>query len=435
MSDSKKRNIKDQNENTLAVHAGLKLDGEFRSRALPIFQTTSYVFNNCDEAQALYNLENPGHIYSRISNPTVSALEERLAALEGGVGAVCTSSGQAALHLAIITLLSSNDHIVASSSIYGGSRYLLGLTLPRFGINTTFVQPNDLENFSNSITPETKLLFAETIGNPGLEVLDIEKIAKIAHQHKIPLLVDNTFATPYLCRPMDFGADIVMHSLTKFIGGHGIAIGGVVIDSGRFDWKNSGLFPTLTEPYVGYNNLNFVEEFGTNAMLSRARAEGLRDFGACMSPQNAFYLMLGVETLGPRMQIHVKNAEKIASYLNSKDEVKWISYPGLESDKSYNLAKKYMLRGAGAIITFGLGGDRKRGSSFIENLNLFSHLANVGDAKSLVIHPASTTHAQLDNEELQRAGISEDMIRLSVGIEDIEDLISDLDKAISKSVK
>ncbi len=435
MSSIKKKNKIEKSVNTLALHAGLKLDKDFRSRALPIYQTTSYVFEDCDVAKAIFNLENPGHIYSRISNPTVAALEERLAVLEGGIGSICTSSGMAALHLAIVTLLSNGDHIVASSSIYGGSRNLLGLTLPRFGINTTFVEPNDMVSISNAIKPETRLIFAETIGNPGLEVLDIENVSNLAHKNNIPLLVDNTFATPYLCRPIDFGADIVIHSATKFIGGHGVAIGGVLIDSGRFDWKNSGLFPTLTESYSGYSDLNFSEEFGPNAMLSRARAEGLRDFGACMSPQNAFYLMLGVETLGPRMKSHVKNAEKIAMYLNTKEEVRWVSYPGLKDDKEYKLSQKYMPNGAGAIIVFGLGGDRNRGSKFIENLNLFSHLANVGDAKSLVIHPASTTHAQLNPEELAKIGISEDMIRLSIGIEDTDDLIDDIEKAIGKSNK
>ncbi len=431
----KKNNLKLFNFNTLSLHSGQSLDSDYSSRALPIYQTTSYVFKNASEASSVFNLEQDGHIYSRISNPTVSALEERLAALEKGIGAICTSSGQAALHLTIATLLNAGDHIIASNRIYGGSRNLLGLTLKRFGINTTFVDPNNLNEIKKSIRKNTKLFFAETLGNPGLEVLDIEKVSKITSEAKIPFLVDNTIPTPYLCNPFDYGANLVMHSTTKFIGGHGIAIGGVVIDSGSFDWSKTKKFRNLTEPYVGYHNLNFHEEFGPGAFLSRARAEGLRDFGASLSPQNAFYIMLGVETLGPRMMKHVSNAEYVASFLSGKDEVNWVKHPSLKSHKGHRLAFKLMPKGAGSIISFGLKGGKASAVKFIENLKLMSHLANIGDAKSLVIHPASTTHSQLDKNELKKVGITEDLIRLSIGIEDLDDLIKDINNALLKAFK
>ncbi|MDC3024195.1 PLP-dependent transferase, partial [Alphaproteobacteria bacterium] len=396
---------------------------------------TSYVFRNADEASSVFNLEQDGHIYSRISNPTVSTLEERLASLEKGIGAICTSSGQAALHLTVATLLNSGDHIISSNRIYGGSRNLLGLTLKRFGINTTFVDPNNLDQVKKSIKKNTKLFFAESLGNPGLEVLDIEKISKVTYAENVPFLVDNTIATPYLCNPFDYGANLVLHSTTKFIGGHGIAIGGAIIDSGSFNWSKSKKFTNLVEPYAGYHNLNFYEEFGPGAFLARARAEGLRDFGAALSPQNAFYIMLGVETIGPRMMKHVSNAEFIASFLLGKSEVSWVKHPSLKSHKGHKLAAKLMPKGAGAIISFGLKGGKKNAVKFIESLKIFSHLANIGDAKSLVIHPASTTHAQLSKVELKKVGITEDLIRISVGIEDLDDLIKDINGALLETFK
>ncbi len=375
-------------------------------------------------------METPGHIYSRISNPTVAVLEERLAALEGGVGAVCTASGQAALHVGIATLMGQGGHIVSSASVYGGSHNMFHHTLPRFGITTTFVDPRDTEGFARAIRPETRLVFGETLGNPGLEIMDMPAVAKIAHDNGIPLMIDNTFATPYLFRPLEHGADIVMHSATKFLGGHGVALGGVLIDGGRFDWAASGKFPTLTEPYEGYHGLNFWEEYGPAAFAMRARGEGVRDFGACLSPQNAFYLLQGVETLHVRMPRHVENAQKVATFLEGNDAVNWVSYPDLPSHPDHARARELMPRGAGAIFSFGVKGGREAGRAFIEALNIFSHLANVGDAKSLVIHPASTTHQQMDAAALKAAGIGEDMIRLSVGMEDAGDLIDDLKQAL-----
>ncbi len=420
---------------TLSLHAGQHPDPEFGARAVPIFQTTSYLFPDTEHAASLFNLERAGHIYSRISNPTVAVLEERVAALEGGVGAICTSSGQAALHLGIATLLGAGDHIVASSSLYGGSHNMFTHTLPRFGITTSFVDPRDTDGFGAAIRPETRLVFGETLGNPGLEIIDLEAVSAIAHAAGIPVMVDNTFATPYLCRPFDFGVDIVMHSATKFIGGHGIAIGGVLVDSGRFDWEGSGKFPTLTEPYAGYHGLDFAEEFGPSAMIMRARAEGLRDFGACMSPANAFYLLQGVETLPLRIQRHVDNTRKVIEFLTNAPEVAWVSYPELPDHPDHERAKTYLPRGSGAVFSFGIEGGREAGRKFIEALRLFSHLANVGDAKSLVIHPASTTHQQMDAEALAAAGIGEELVRLSVGLEDPDDLVEDLRQGLRASQK
>ncbi len=428
MSESDKINF-----NTLSLHAGHRPDPLTGSRAVPIYQTTSYVFENVDQAASLYNLERAGHIYSRISNPTVSVLEERLAALEGGVGSVCTASGQAALHLAIATLMGSDSHIVASSALYGGTHYLLNYTLPRFGIKTTYVHPRDLKGFENAIKPNTKLIYGETIGNPGLEVFDIESVSEIAHKKSIPLMVDSTFTTPYLLKPFDLGADIVMHSVTKFLGGHGVAIGGAVIDGGKFDWGSASNFPTLNEPYEGYQGLNFFEEFGPAAFIMRARAEGLKDFGACMSPANAFYIIQGVETLSIRMKKHCENAILIANYLEQNENVSWVTYPGLKSHPDYKLSEKILKNGFGAILTFGIKGGKGAGKKFIERLKVFSHLANIGDAKSLVIHPASTTHQQMNAEMLKAAGIGEDLVRLSIGIEDIDDLKSDLSQALKAS--
>jgi O-acetylhomoserine (thiol)-lyase len=421
---------------TLSLHAGQRPDPTTGARAVPIYQTTSYVFDDTEHAAALFNLERAGHIYSRISNPTVAVLEERIAALEGGVGAVATASGQAALHLAIATLMGAGGHIVASARIYGGSHNMFVHTLPRFGITTTLVDPRDPAGFERAITDKTRLLFAETLGNPGLEVLDIAAVADVAHKHGVPLAVDSTFATPYLCRPIEHGADIVMHSATKFLGGHGVAIGGIVVDGGRFDWTASaGKFPTMTEPYAGYHGIAFAEEFGPAAFIMRARAEGLRDFGACMSPANAFYLLQGIETLPVRMARHVANCEMVARFLEKHAAVAWVKYPGLESHPDYALAKRQLPKGAGAILSFGIKGGRKAGARLIERLRVFSHLANVGDAKSLVIHPASTTHQQMSVEDLAKAGVGEELVRLSIGLEDAADLTDDLAQALAASQK
>ncbi len=418
---------------TLALHAGQQPDPVHGSRAVPIYQTTSYVFRDTDHAAALFNLERAGHLYTRISNPTTAVLEERIAALEGGVGAVCTASGQAALHLALVTLMDAGSHIVSSQSIYGGSHNLFMHTLPRFGIETSFVDPRDPEAFRKAIRPETRLLFAETLGNPGLEVLDIPAVSRVAHEAGLPLMIDNTFATPYLCRPLDFGADLVHHSITKFMGGHGIAIGGVIVDGGKFDWQASGLFPTLTEPYAGYHGITYAEEFGPQAFVMRARTEGLRDFGACISPTNAFHILQGVETLPVRMARHVENARKVVAFLDAHEAVEWVTYPELPGHPDHELAKTILPKGCGAIFSFELKGGREAGRRFIEALRLFSHLANVGDAKSLVIHPGSTTHQQMDAESLKAAGITEGLVRLSVGLEDPDDLLEDLGRALKAS--
>lgn len=418
---------------SLSLHAGQQPDPVTGARATPIYQTTSYVFKDTDHAAALFNMERAGHIYSRISNPTTAVLEERMAALEGGVGAVCTASGQAALHLAIVTLMGAGGHIVASSKIYGGSNNMFVHTLPRFGIETTLVDPRDVDAFRAAIRPETRLVFTEAIGNPGMEVANLPLIAELAHEAGLPLMVDSTFTTPYLIQPAALGVDIIMHSMTKFLGGHGTSIGGVIVDSGQFDWEASGKFPTLTEPYDGYHGLDFAEEFGPAAMIMRARAEGLRDFGACISPTNAFYILQGVETLPLRMARHTANAQAIAEHLEAHDAVDWVSYPGLPSHPDYDLAQRLLPKGAGAIFSFGIRGGREAGRKFIERLELFSHLANIGDAKSLVIHPASTTHQQMSAEALKSAGIGEELIRLSVGLEDLADLTGDLDQALKAS--
>ncbi|HIM65995.1 MAG TPA: O-acetylhomoserine aminocarboxypropyltransferase [Acidimicrobiia bacterium] len=418
---------------TRALHAGQQPDPTTGSRAVPIHQTTSYVFDSVDHAAGLFNLEISGHLYSRISNPTVAVLEERIAALEGGVGAVCTASGQAALHLAVATLLDAGHHVVASRNIYGGSHNLLNLTMPRFGITTTFVDPRDPQAFADAIRPETRMVFAETLGNPGLEVLDVAAVAAVAHDHGLPLAVDSTFATPYLLRPIEYGADIVIHSVTKFLGGHGVAIGGVVVDGGRFDWDASGLFPTLSEPYDGYHGITFTEEFGPQALSMRARAEGLRDFGACMSPANAFYLLQGVETLPLRMARHVENTLRVVEMLDGHEAVEWIKHPSHPSHPDHDLAARLYPNGSGAILSFGVVGGRDAGRRFIEAVRLASHLANVGDAKTLVIHPGSTTHQQMSAADLEAAGVSENLVRLSVGLEDPEDICADLSQALAAS--
>ncbi len=420
---------------TLSLHAGQQPDPATGARAVPIYQTTSYVFDDTDHAAALYNLERPGHIYTRLSNPTVAVMEERVAALEGGIGAVATASGMAAIFLAIATLMDKGGHIVSSGSLYGGTHNLFSYTLPRFGITTTFVNPRDPQAFRDAITDDTRLVFGETLGNPGIEVMDLPAIAEVAHEVGLPLMIDSTFTTPYLMKPFEHGADIVMHSLTKYIGGHGVAIGGIFVDSGRFDWQASGKFPTLTEPYDGYHGINFADEFGTQALVMRARAEGMKDFGACMSPANAFYILQGLETLPLRMQKHVANAQAIAEFLEGQDAVEWVNYPGLAAHPDHDLAKRLIPKGPGAMLSFGLKGGRVAGRTFIESVKLASHLANVGDAKTLVIHPASTTHQQMNADALEAAGIGEGMIRLSVGIEDADDIIGDLKQAIRASQK
>ena len=418
---------------TLALHAGQQPDPATGARAMPIYQTTSFVFEDADHAAALFNLEVSGHIYSRISNPTVAVLEERIAALEAGVGTLCTASGQAALHMGIATLMGAGGHIVASSSLYGGTTNMFQYTLPRFGITATLVDPRDHKAIRDAIRPETRLVFGEVLGNPGLEVFDLEAVAAIAHDANLPLMVDATFATPHLCRPFEFGADIVIHSATKWLGGHGIAIGGALVDSGRFDWAASGKFPTLTEPYDGYHGINFAEEYGPAAFIMRARLEGMRDFGPCMSPTNAFHILQGVETLPMRMERHVANAEKLAAFLLGHDAVAWANHPSLPNHPDTALTQKYLPDGAGSIVCFGVKGGRNAGATVIQRVEVFSHLANVGDAKSLILHPASTTHQQLTKEQLEAGGIGEDLIRLSIGLEDPEDLIADLDQALRAS--
>ena len=420
---------------TLALHAGQSPDAATGSRAVPIYQTTSYVFRDTEHAASLFNMERAGHVYSRISNPTVAVLEERVAALEGGTGAIATASGQAALHLAIATLMGAGSHIVASTALYGGSHNLLAYTLKRFGIDTTFVRPRDLDQWRAAVRPNTRLLFGETLGNPGLDVLDIPTVAGIAHDAKLPLLVDATFTTPVLMKPFALGADLLYHSATKFLGGHGVAIAGVLVDSGRFDWEASGKFETLTAPYSGFHNMDFEEESGTRAFLLRARREGLRDFGACMAPMTAFQILQGVETLHLRMPRHVDNTRRVVKFLNGHSAVAKVIYPELPDHPDHELAKKLLPQGCGAVFSFEIKGGRPAGKRFIESLRIFSHLANVGDAKSLVIHPATTTHYRMSDEDLGRAGITAGTVRLSVGLEDPQDLMDDLDRALKISQK
>ena len=418
--------------NTLALHAGQQPDPTTGARAMPIYQTTSFVFEDTDHAATLFALQRFGNIYTRIMNPTTAAFEERVAALEGGRGALATGSGQAAQFLTIFTLMGQGDKIVAANTLYGGTVTQFDISLRKLGIDTTFVDPSDPENFRKAITPRTKALYAETIGNPLINVCDIESIAKVAHEHGLPLIIDNTFASPYLCRPIEHGADIVLHSATKFIGGHGTSIGGVIVDSGKFDWGN-GNFPGLTEPSKGYHGIRFWETFGDFAFIMKARVESLRDIGPALSPFNSFLFLQGLETLGLRMRQHVSNAKAVAEHLAQHPNVAWVNYPSLADSKYHALAQKYLPKGAGAVFTFGIRGGFDSAREFIESLELFSHLANVGDAKSLVIHPASTTHAQLSEEEQAAGGITPDMIRLSIGLEDIEDLLFDLDQALEKS--
>jgi O-acetylhomoserine (thiol)-lyase len=420
---------------TLALHAGSQPDPATGARATPIYQTTSFAFQDSDHAASLFNIERTGHVYSRISNPTTAVLEERIAALEGGIGAIATASGQAALHLAICTLMGAGSHIVASSSLYGGSHNLFAYTLPRFGIDTSFVDVRNPAAFRDAIRNNTRLVFAETLGNPGLEVLNIPEISAIAHAAGLPLMVDSTFTTPYLIKPFHLGADLIMHSATKFLSGHGIVIGGLLVDGGIFDWEASGKFPTLSEPYAGFHDLVFTEEFGPAAFITRARKEGLRDFGACMSPTTAFHILQGIETLGLRMQRHVDNTRRVVEFLDSHEAVSSVSYPELEGHADRDLAATLLPKGCGAVFSFELRGGRAAGVAFVDALTLFSHLANVGDAKSLVIHPASTTHHRMDADALAAAGISAGTIRLSIGLEQFDDLIADLAQGLRAAEK
>jgi O-acetylhomoserine (thiol)-lyase len=417
---------------TLCLHAGQIPDPTTGARAVPIYQTTSYVFDSADHAASLFNLQTFGNVYSRLSNPTVSVFEERVAALENGRAALALASGQAAQMTALLTLLQSGDELVSASTLYGGTYSQFEVNFRRFGIDTKFVNPDDPENFRKAITSKTKALYAETMGNPGINVLDIEAVAKIAHEAGVPLVIDNTFASPYLCRPIDFGADIVVHSATKFMGGHGTTMGGVLVESGKFPWDN-GKFPDMTEPSRGYHGVRFFETFGDFGYMMKCRMETLRTLGPCLSPLNAFLLLQGLETLHVRMDRQVSNAQRVAEFLEAHPQVAWVNFPGLKSSKYHALAQKYLPKGAGSIMTFGIKGGMEAGVKFIEACQFLSHLANVGDAKTLVIHPASTTHRQLSEEEQVRAGVGPDMIRLSIGIEEIDDILWDIGQALEKA--
>ncbi len=417
---------------TVALHAGQIPDSETGARAVPIYQSTSFVLGDTKRAARIFSLEELGNAYTRMINPTQTVFEERVAALEGGVGALAVASGQAAITYSILNIAQAGDEIVSSTAIYGGTYNLFHHTLPKLGIHVSFVEPDDSENFSQAITPRTKAIYAEIIGNPKIDILDIEKVAKVAHENNIPLIIDSTFATPYLNRPIEWGADIVVHSATKFIGGHGTSIGGIIVDGGNFSWDN-GKFPGLVEPDPSYHGLSFTEKFGNAAYILKARVTLLRDIGAATTPFNSFLFLQGLETLSIRLERHVANAQKVAEFLEQHKLVKWVNYPGLKSSAYYELGKKYFPKGAGAILTFGIHGGLEAGTKFIDSLGLFSHLANVGDAKSLVIHPASTTHQQLLPEEQLASGITEDLIRLSIGLEDIDDLLYYLDKALTAS--
>jgi len=415
---------------TLALHAGAAPDAATGARAVPIYLSTSFVFESSDHAAALFNLERAGHVYSRISNPTNAVLEQRVSALEGGIGAISVASGQAALHLAVATLMGSGAHIVASTALYGGSQNLLHYTLRRFGIETSFVKPGDIDGWRAAVRPNTKLFFGETVGNPALEVLDIPTVSTIAHEAGVPLLVDSTLTTPWLIQPFEHGADLVYHSATKFLSGHGTVIGGIVVDGGSFDWDKSGKFPELTTPYDGFHNMVFSEESSVGAFLLRARREGLRDFGACLSPHSAWLILQGIETLSLRMARHMSNTHKVVEFLSSQPLVARVGHPMLAGHPSHALAQKLLPRGAGSVFSFDLQGSREQGKQFVEGLKLFSHLANVGDCRSLVIHPASTTHFRMSDEALAAGGITQGTIRLSIGLEEPDDLIDDLKRAL-----
>lgn len=426
-------NNKEQRLATKAVHGGQKPDPTTLSRAVPIYQTSSFVFNDSEHAANLFNLTEAGYVYTRIINPTTDVFEQRVAALEGGVGALGVSSGQSATAFAIINIASAGDEIVSSSSLYGGTYNLFSATLSKLGIKVKFVNPDDPENFRKAITSKTKAIYAESVGNPRGDVLDIEALAKVAHENQIPLIVDNTVPSPYLLRPIEFGADIVVHSATKFIGGHGTTIGGVIVDSGKFDWKKSGKFPELTEPDPSYHGLVYTEAAGEAAYITKARVQLLRDLGSALSPFNSFLLLQGLETLHLRLERHSENALKTAEYLEKHELVDWVSYPGLKNHPSYSKAQKYLPNGQGAILTFGVKGGFEAAKKLIDSVQLFSHLANIGDSKSLIIHPASTTHQQLSEEEQKEAGVTPELIRLSIGTEAIEDILEDLDFALKAS--
>jgi len=417
---------------TLQVHAGQEPDPVTKARAVPIYQTTSYVFDNCRHAENLFGLKEEGNIYSRIMNPTVDVFERRMAALEGGAAALAVASGSAAITYSLLNIAGAGDEIVAASTLYGGTYNLMKVTLPRMGVHTHFVDPDDPENFRRAITDRTKALFIESLGNPNCNIVDMEAVAKIAHQNGIPLIVDNTFGTPYLIRPIDFGADIVVHSATKFIGGHGTSIGGVLVDSGRFDWEGSGRFPGMTEPDESYHGIRFAQDIGAAAFAVKTRVQLLRDTGAAMSPFNAFLFLQGLETLSLRVGRHVENTRKVTAFLKGHPKTAWINYPSLPESKYHTLAEKYFPKGAGSIFTFGVHGGEEVARKFIDSLEIFSLLANVADAKSLVIHPASTTHQQLSGQDLLDAGVTADMVRLSIGIEDADDLIWDLEQALER---
>ncbi len=415
---------------TLQLHAGQPLDPT-GSRAVPIYQTTSYVFDNAEQAAGRFALTDAGNIYTRLTNPTTSVVDERVAALEGGTSGITVASGSAAITYAVLNIAGTGDNLVAASTLYGGTYNLFSVTLPKLGITTTFVDPDDVQNFEKAINDKTKALYIETIGNPGINLIDIEAVAEIAHKHGIPLLVDNTFGTPYLIRPIEYGADIVIHSATKFLGGHGTSLGGVIVESGKFDWKAGNKFPGFTEPDSHYNGLVFGD-LGGGAFTTKIRAQVLRDTGACISPFNSFLLLQGIETLSLRVERHVENTKKVVDYLAHHPKVAWVNYPNLEGSKYKELADRYFPNGAGSIFTFGVKGGKAAGVKLIDHLQLFSNLANVADAKSLVIHPASTTHSQLNDEELIAAGVTGDMVRLSIGIENAVDIIEDLDQALNQ---
>ncbi|MFS0766349.1 MULTISPECIES: O-acetylhomoserine aminocarboxypropyltransferase/cysteine synthase family protein [Peribacillus] len=416
---------------TLSVHGGLQAD-ETGARAVPIYQSNAYLFKDTDHAANLFGLKENGYIYSRLHNPTVSVFEERMALLEGGIGGLATASGMAAISLSILNIAAAGDEIVSASTLYGGTYNLFENTLPKYGIKVKFVSPDDPENFKRAITPRTKAIFAETIGNPSLRVLDIEAVAKIAHDAGIPLIIDNTFATPYLCRPIDFGADIVIHSATKWLLGNGTTLGGVIVDGGKFDW-NSPNYPGFTEPDPSYDNLVYAEAVGPAAFITKARVQLLRDLGPALSAQSAFQFTLGLETLHVRMKEHLSNTKSVIKYLKNHPAVTWVSHPGDEDHPDKALADKYLPKGAGSVVTFGIQGNREAGAKLINSVELWSHVANVGDAKSLIIHPASTTHQQLNEAGLAKAGVSADQVRLSIGIENVDDLIEDLEQAIEKA--
>ncbi len=420
---------------TLSLHAGYQPNKNAGSRQVPIYQTTSYMFDDVDHAAALFNLERGGHIYSRMSNPTVQVLEERVCALEGGTAALATASGMSAIFLTIMTLCNAGDHMVVSSQLYGGTVNLFRLTLPKFGIKTTFVKPRDTEGFKKAIQPNTKGIFGELVGNPGNELMNMPEVSNIAKEAGIPLIIDSTYQTPYLCRPFEHGADLVVHSLTKWMSGNGSSMAGILVEGGTFDWMQNDKFPTMTEPYEGYHGLSFAEEFGPTAFTMMARAEGMRDMGPCLAPQNAWNILHGLETLSLRMEKHCSNALKMVEYLSNHESVAWVSHASAPGHPDKELAEKILPKGTGSMIAFGIKGGKEAGAAFINNVKLASHLANVGDARTLVIHPASATHSQMDEATLKFAGLSHDMIRLSVGLEDFEDIVNDFEDGFRAAKK